>query len=90
LTKQGNGLILVEKGERTMQTSKQVKEEFLTKLRSLLREYNAVLEAKDYWNGYSECGEDVRATVAIPSIFDEEGNQIREWTDIDLGGYFTP
>lgn len=71
-----------------MKTSQEITEEFNTKLRILLAEYGAELSAKDHWQGYAECGEDVRMTVEIPSIYDGDGNCLREWTDIDLGSLF--
>lgn len=71
-----------------MKTSQEITGEFKTKLRTLLAEYGAELSAKDHWTGYAECGEDVRMTVEIPSIYDKDGNCLREWTDIDLGSFF--
>lgn len=77
-----------------MQTKEQVTEEFTRKLKSLLAEYDdpndpgawkASIEARDHWQGYAECGQDIRITVTIPAIWDKDGNSIREWTEIDLG-----
>lgn len=72
-----------------MQTSEEVKVEFLTKLKALLKEYGATIQLGTTTFGYSECGEDVRAAVEIPSIWDKDSNQVREMTSIDLGSYFT-
>jgi len=69
-------------------TKEQVEIEFKAKLKALLREYDAEISASDHWSGYAECGEDVRITVTIPSIFNAEtGEYVREWTEIDLGRY---
>ena len=40
-----------------------IKKQFIAELQALLDQYQADLEAKDHWQGYSECGEDVRMTV---------------------------
>lgn len=71
-----------------MKTSKELEVEFKAKLKALLYEYGAVLTAKDHWNGYAECGEDVRMTVEIPAVYSKDYDYISEMTDIDLGTYF--
>ncbi len=73
-----------------METKEQVAAAFRADLQALLDKYNAELEAKDHWQGYSECGEDVRMTVDIPAIYDSEYNCLREYTEIDLGAYSWP
>lgn len=57
---------------------------FLSDLKALLKKYNAEITCADHYQGYPECGEDVRMTVEIPSKYDESGNTLREWTEIDL------
>lgn len=71
-----------------MKTSQEITEEFKTKFRALLSEYGAEISAKDEFTGYPECGEDIRIRVDIPSLYDPDGNCLREWTDIDLGSFF--
>jgi hypothetical protein len=56
---------------------------FLNDLKALLKKYNAEITCADHYQGYPECGEDVRMTVDIPSIYNQ-GEIIREWTEIDL------
>lgn len=68
-----------------MQTKEQVAQAFKDELQALLDKYGAELEAKDHWQGYAECGEDVRMTVDIPGIWDKDGETVREYTEIDLG-----
>lgn len=81
------------------QTSVQVEIAFRAELAALLARYDgpvgfngwpyvAELSAKDHYQGYPECGEDVRMTVEIPALYDEDGNCTREWTTIDLGTRF--
>lgn len=36
---------------------------FIKELQQLLEKYDAVILAEDHWQGYPECGEDVRMTV---------------------------
>ena len=66
-------------------TSKQVAQQFKTELKALLAKYNAELESDDHWRGYAECGSDVRMTVFVPAIYDDEHDCLREYTEIDLG-----
>lgn len=70
-----------------MKTEEQVKEEFLTKLKALLAEFGegTELEADDYYTGYSECGRDVHMTLSTQNKWDEDGNQIQEFYEIDIG-----
>ena len=70
-----------------METKEQISAAFKAELQELLDKYSADIEAKDHWLGYSECGEDVRMTVDIPAIYDNEYNCLREYTEIDLGSY---
>ena len=53
------------------------RESFLLDLQSLLRKYGAQITADDYWEGYSECGRDVRMTVQFKYSD----------PDIDLGSF---
>ena len=74
-----------------METSKMVESRFMRDLRALLTEYGeAELSAEDHWTGYAECGSDVRMTVYIPGIYDESGDVVREYTEIDLHDFVSP
>jgi len=73
-----------------MQKKEQVAQAFKAELQALLDKYGAELEAKDFWQGYAECGEDVRMEVTVPAIYDADHNCVREWTDIDLGAHIFP
>lgn len=72
----------------TMKTSQEIEKEFRKELNDLLKKYHAKLEAEDHYSGYPECGEDVRMTIHIDSVWSEEGDIIQEYTEIDLGQYF--
>lgn len=61
---------------------------FRAELRDLLFRYDAEISAEDHWQGYPECGEDVRMTVTIPGEYDPKtGETIRSWMEIDLGRF---
>lgn len=73
-----------------MITARQLEAQFRLELQRLLTTYNAELEAKDYYDGYPECGGDVRMTVSIPAVFDSQNNCLREAAEIDLGSFVLP
>ena len=73
-----------------MQTKEQIEQAFRADLQALLDKYGAELEAEDHWQGYAECGKDVRMTVYIPGVWDKVGEPLREWTEIDLGAHLWP
>ena len=68
-----------------MKTKQQVEREFREALQRLVDEYSAELEAMDHWEGYPECGQDVRMTAYIPAIYAEDRSCIQEFCAIDLG-----
>ena len=53
-------------------------DDFKEELKALLRKYSAIISAADHWQGYAECGSDVRMTVEFPYPHN----------DLDLGSYF--
>ena len=73
------------------QSTAEVELRFRAQLTALLVQWNATLSAEDHYQGYPECGEDVRMTVSIPSLHDATtGETTREYTEIDLGRYLHP
>ena len=72
-----------------MKTKTKVKADFLTDLNDLLLKYGAEITAEDHWQGYPECGEDIRITVDISGMYDIDGNVSSEDVSIDLGRYVT-
>lgn len=70
-----------------MKTSVTVTAEFEAELQALLNKWGANISADDHYQGYPECGEDIRMQVEIPAIYDADHNCVREWTQIDLGQY---
>jgi hypothetical protein len=70
-----------------MQTADQITQAFKAELQALLDKYGAELSARDTWEGYPECGEDVRMHVDVPAIYDADHNCLREYTEIDLGSW---
>ena len=69
------------------QTTDQITQAFKSELQALLDKYGAELSARDKWEGYPECGEDVRMHVNVPAIYDADHNCLREYTEIDLGSW---
>ena len=74
----------------TTQTTEQVSEAFRAEFQALLDKYGATVDASDHFSGYPECGEDIYIEVTIPSIYDDQGNKVRPFTEINLGRYLTP
>ncbi len=54
----------------------EIRNNFIGELHALLGKYDAELKAEDHWQGYAECGQDVRITVGF-----------KDWKidEIDLG-----
>ena len=76
-----------------MLTKDQVTEQFEAELRALLKKWSvpgweATLEVEEKCWGYGQY--DSRMEVCIPSLYDENHDQIRELAYIDLGKYFSP
>ena len=72
-----------------MKTEEEITAEFTAELQALLNKYKATLSADDHYPGYAECGEDIRMTVEISSVYDADHNCVQEWTDINLGRHIT-
>lgn len=62
-----------------------VASEFRAELQELLDKWGAEMEATDHWQGYAECGEDIRITVDIPAIWTANHDCLREYVEIDFG-----
>ena len=60
--------------------------QFKEELKALVLKYRCSIEAKDHWEGYSECGEDVRMTVDFEQDYSLELPYLGE--ELDLGSYF--
>lgn len=70
-----------------MTTRAAIEAAFRADLQAVLDKYGAELEAKDYWQGYSECGEDVRMTVFIEAVYDDNHELVNEGVEINLGNW---
>lgn len=70
-----------------MKTSKEIEKEFKADLSALLKKYNAVIEAEDAYQGYSECGEDIQISVWIDPVYETDGNTVSESSYFKLGRY---
>ena len=72
-----------------MKTSKEIEKEFKSDLSALLKKYNAVIEAEDVYQGYSECGEDIQISVWIDPVYESDGNTVSESSYFKLGRYIS-
>lgn len=72
-----------------MKTSKEIEKEFKADLSTLLKKYNAVIEAEDVYQGYSECGEDIQISIWIDPVYETDGNTVSESSYFKLGRYIT-
>ena len=73
-----------------MKTKEEIQKEFVARFDALLLEFGAEFECKDYWEGYSEAGQDVRATVLIDGQYTKDGDCYAESCEIDLGNFRNP
>lgn len=70
-----------------MITKQEITDNFMADLKNLLGRYKAEITAEDHWQGYAECGRDIRMTVSIDGQYDKDGETISEMTEIDLGTF---
>jgi hypothetical protein len=69
-----------------MKTAKEIEASFRADLKALLTKYKAEITTEDHYNGYAECGEDIRMTVNIGSVYAKDNCEcIQEYTEFDLG-----
>ena len=52
--------------------------DFVKELKQLLKKYNVTLSAEDHYQGYPECGEDIRITAEFNDY---------DYEDVDFGQY---
>lgn len=66
----------------------QLTDAFLSELRELMKRHGVTeIIADDHWTGYPECGQDIRITATIDSIW--EGTDLkRPYIEINLGKGF--
>lgn len=58
--------------------------QFYAELKSLLQKYDVEISANDEYQGYPECGEDIRIVAYSPSKF-EGFEMVHDMIDIDFG-----
>lgn len=69
-------------------TAEEVAARFKQDLAALFEKWGAEMETQDHYQGYPECGEDIRMTVTVPAVYNDQGDTVRERVEIDLGKYF--
>jgi hypothetical protein len=67
-----------------MKTSQERQKEFESDLKELLKKYDAEIELQEVNSHNYMRGED-RMIAYLKSKYDNEGNCIEEWTEINLG-----
>ena len=73
----------------SMTDSKTIQSNFIADLKAVFAKYGAEISADDHWQGYAECGQDVRITVSIPAVYEKNYSAvISEGAEIDLGRHF--
>jgi len=68
-----------------MKTKEQLEKEFREDFQKLLNKYNAEVDVDDHWQGYAECGRDIKVMVSSDAIYDNDYNCVQEAMDFDLG-----
>lgn len=63
-------------------------EEFVVELRALLNKYEVTLSADDHWQGYAECGQDVRITADFENGEIDFGSHLDSDSDIEIKTYY--
>ena len=48
-----------------------MKSEFLNELCDLLDKYDVEISASDHWEGYAECGQDIKITIEFNADYSE-------------------
>jgi len=70
-----------------MKRKKQIEDEFKAEFQALVDKYKAEIQIKDFFDGYAECGEDIKCIVMIDGAWTKEGDCISEYCEFDLGAY---
>lgn len=73
-----------------MKTSKELETAFKADFQALLDKYNAEFQVQNFWTGYPECGEDIQATIYINAEWDQDYNQLIEFTEFNLDKSIQP
>ncbi len=73
-----------------MKTSAEIEAEFKKEFQALVDKYKAEVEIKDHWQGYAECGQEIKCMVYIGETYNEEFETISECCEFELGNYHIP
>jgi len=70
-----------------MKTCKEIESEFRKEFMALVDKYKAEVEIKDHWQGYAECGSDIKCMVSIGAIYSDNFECIRDACEFELGNF---
>ena len=70
-----------------MRTSKKIEDDFKKEFQALVNKYKAEVQIKDYFEGYAECGEDIKCLVMIDAVYTLAGDRVSDYCEFDLGTY---
>jgi len=73
-----------------MKTSAEIEAEFRKEFQALIDKYKAEIEIKDYWQGYSENGQDIKCMVSIGSTYNDFGERVTDFCEFNIGTYHYP
>ena len=65
-------------------------DDFRRELSELLGRYNAEIVASNYYEGYAECGEEIKMVVDVPTVYDTSSDILRSGFKVDLGNIVYP
>lgn len=53
-----------------------------------MNKYKAEIEIDDHYQGYPECGQDIKAVVTIMQEYDSNNDELKqEYTEFELGNF---
>ena len=81
---------IIGKAQEVPITKQEIEVAFRKDLQELFDKYQADFEVADHWQGYPECGQDLRATVTIPSKYNDDNECTREYTEIVIENHYHP
>jgi hypothetical protein len=70
-----------------MKPSSDIEADFRRDFQALLDKYNAEFEIRDFWQGYAECGQDIKCMVSIHAVFNDDLECVSDNCEFNLGTY---
>ena len=70
-----------------MKTSAEIEAGFRKEFQALVDKYKAEVEIKDHWQGYAECGQDIKCMVSMSATYNDGGDCVTDYCEFNLGTY---